>query len=71
MSKHQDYKLFPNIRNAEELGVAVLGSRHTAIVPPKNPIDRAEYGRKLAQAEDGFFTSRGYIVPKEGEIHDE
>ena len=57
------YKRFPGIRNAEDLGVAVLGSPHTAIVPPKHPIDRAEYGRKLAEAEGGIFTPSGYFVP--------
>jgi hypothetical protein len=45
------------------LGVALLGSPYTAIVPPKKPIDRAEYGRRLADAESGVFTPRGYIAP--------
>jgi hypothetical protein len=66
MTGQRKYKLFPDIRNAEDLGVALLGSPHTAIVPPKSPIDRAEYGRILAAADGGIFTPRGYIAPAEG-----
>ena len=50
------YRLYPSIRNPEELGVACLGPPHTAIVPPKYPIDRTEYGLKLMEAENGIFT---------------
>ena len=57
------YKRYPGIRNAEDLGSAYLGSPHTAIVPPKRRIDRAEYGRRLAELEGGIFTPLGYIVP--------
>ena len=54
---------FNNIRTPEDLGVAYLGSPHTAIVPPKRRIDRAEYGRELAEMEGGIFTPSGYLVP--------
>ena len=58
--KRQKYR---NIRTPEDLGVAYLGSPHTAIVPPKRRIDRADYGRRLAEAEGGIFTPSGYLVP--------
>ena len=63
MNGSNKYKRYPGIRSAEDLGVAVLGSPHTAIVPPKRPVDRAEYGRRLAEAEGGIFTPSGYFVP--------
>ena len=58
--KHHRMK---NLRTPEDLGVAYLGSPHTAIVPPKRRIDRAEYGRELAEMEGGIFTPSGYLVP--------
>lgn len=66
----QQYRLFPGIRSAEDLGAAWLGSPHTAIVavPNERRIDRAEYGRRLAEAEGGRFTRRGYIVPITGRV---
>ena len=54
---------FNSIRTPEDLGVAYLGSPHDAIVPPKRRIDRAGYGRRLAEAEGGIFTPSGYFVP--------
>jgi hypothetical protein len=57
------YRQIPGITNAYELGVYHLGSPHTAVVPPKSPIDRAEYGRRLAEAEGGWFTAQGYVTP--------
>jgi hypothetical protein len=60
------YRQIPGITNAYELGVYHLGSPGTAIVPLKCPIDRAEYGRRLAEAEGGRFTSLGYVVPSQG-----
>jgi hypothetical protein len=70
VSKHQEYRLFPGIRNAEDLGIAYLGSPYTAIVfvPREHRIDRADYGRKLAKAEGGRFTPQGYIVPVRQEV---
>ena len=58
-----NYHINPNIRTLEDLGVAHLGSPHDAIVPPKRRIDRAEYGRRLAETEGGVFTPSGYFVP--------
>ena len=63
MKTNSNYKRYPGIRNAEDLGVAYLGSPHTAIMPPKHRIDRVEYGRRLAEAEGGIFTPSGYFVP--------
>jgi len=57
------YKRYPDIRDAEDLGNAHLGNPNTAILPPKRRIDRAEYGRRLAEAEGGIFTPSGYLVP--------
>ena len=57
------YSLSKNIQTPEDLGIAHLGSPHTAIVPPKHPINRAEYGDKLARAEGGIFTPLGYFAP--------
>ncbi|GHU89228.1 hypothetical protein FACS1894202_06940 [Clostridia bacterium] len=63
-------RIYPYIHNAEELGIAVLGSRFVEVVPREITIDRAEYGRALARLEGGIFTSRGYIVPDEQEVED-
>ena len=63
MKNNKAYRHYPDIRDAEDLGNAVIGSPHTAIVPPKRRIDRAEYGRRLAEAEGGIFTPSGYLVP--------
>jgi hypothetical protein len=51
------------IRTPEDLGIACLGLPHNCIVPPNKRIDRAEYGRRLAEAEGGIFTPSGYLVP--------
>jgi len=63
MEAKMHYTLTKNISTPEDLGVALLGSPHTAIVPPKRPIDRSEYGRRLARVENGVFTPFGYLVP--------
>lgn len=57
------YQCMKNVKTPEDLGIAHLGDPRTAIVPPKCPIDRAEYGRRLAEAEGGIFTPLGYLVP--------
>ncbi len=57
------YRTYPHIQTPEDLGIACLGNPSAAIVPPKRRIDRAEYGRRLAEAEGGFFTPQGYTVP--------
>jgi hypothetical protein len=56
-------RIYPYIHNAEELGIAVLGNRFSETALRKFSIDRAEYGRRLARLEGGFFTSKGYIAP--------
>ena len=63
MSNSNKYKRLPGIKTPEDLGNAHLGNPNTAIVPPKRRIDRAEYGRRLAEAEGGVFTPSGYLVP--------
>ena len=63
MKNNCGYMQFPGVRTPEDLGVAWLGSPHSAIVPPKRHIDRAEYGRRLAEGEGGIFTPSGYFVP--------
>jgi hypothetical protein len=57
------YRIYPSIRNFEDLGRYYLGNEHQSVAPAKHRIDRAEYGRKLAAAECGQFTPHGYIVP--------
>jgi hypothetical protein len=52
-----------SIRTPEDLGAAYLGNPHTAIMPPKLRIDRADCGHRLAEAEGGVFTPSGYLVP--------
>jgi len=63
VGKTEKRHLIQSIRTPEDLGVIHLGSPHTAIVPPKRRIDRAEYGRELAEMEGGIFTLSGYLVP--------
>jgi hypothetical protein len=63
MNERTKYMLIPGVMNAYELGVYHLGSPHTSIGPLKRRIDRADYGRKLAEAEGGRFTPKGYLVP--------
>ena len=58
-------KIYPHIRSPHDLGVAVLGNPHASIVyiSPENRIDRADFGRRLAETEGGIFTPLGYITP--------
>jgi hypothetical protein len=63
VSDYREYRNYPHIRTPEDLGIARLGNPSAAIVPPKRCIDRAEYGRRLAEAEGGVFTPQGYTVP--------
>ena len=59
------YRTYPHIRTPYDLGIAYLGNPHTAIIPvsQKNRIDRAEYGRRVAEMEGGIFTQQGYLAP--------
>jgi len=54
-----------NIRTPEDLGIAYLGDPLNSVVPVphKHRIDRAEYGRRLAESEGGIFKPSGYFVP--------
>jgi hypothetical protein len=63
VSEYQEYRNYPHIRTPADLGIACLGDPRAAIVPPKRRIDRAEYGRRLAEAKGGIFTPQGYTVP--------
>ena len=70
------YHRMNNIRTPEDLGIAYLGDPLNFVVPvsPKNRVDRAEYGRRLAEAEGGIFTPSGYFVPikkNRGKKHNE
>ena len=58
-------RVLTQVMTPEDLGNAVLGSPYASIVPIAlgNRIDRAEYGRRLAEVEGGIFTPLGYIVP--------
>lgn len=58
------YQIYPHIRTPTDLGIACIGNPQTAIVPSAYRIDRAEYGRRLAELEGGVFTKRGYSVPQ-------
>ena len=62
-------RLMPHIHTEEDLGIAVLGNPHASVVPvlSENRINRAEYGRKLAELEGGVFTPLGYFVPVKNE----
>lgn len=62
-----EYLILRNIRTPYDLGVAYLGNPHSSLAPvsPQNRIDRAEYGRHLAEREGGIFTQQGYIVPNQ------
>ena len=57
------HRINRNIKTPEDLGNTYLGSPHAAILPPKRRIDRADYGRRLAEVEGGIFTPSGYLVP--------
>jgi hypothetical protein len=75
VSDYREYRNYPHIRTPEDLGIACLGNPHTAIVPTKRRIGRAdrgsraacrvgwEYGSRLAETEGGIFTPQGYTVP--------
>ncbi len=60
-----NYRVHSNIRTPNELGIACIGDPLTSVAPasPQNRIDRAEYGRRLADMEGGGVTPQGYLVP--------
>ena len=59
------YRILRGIRTPEDLGIAMLGNPHASVVPvaPESRVDRAWYGRRLAETEGGVFSPFGYIVP--------
>lgn len=59
------YRIYRHIRTPEDLGIAHLGDPRASVaqVSSENRVDRAEYGRILAEMEGGKFTPLGYIVP--------
>jgi hypothetical protein len=63
------YRRISQIRTPYDLGIACLGSPHSSFVPVshKHRVDRAEYGRRLAELEGGVFTPFGYFVPRKNE----
>lgn len=58
------YTLLPNITDEEALGMYYIGDHrnYVANVVLKQYIDRREYGRRLAEAENGTFTALGYLT---------
>ena len=62
------YQFIPHIRTPEDLGIAAFGSPYASVVQalPKDRIDRAEYGRRLAELEGGLFIDNGYCIPIDG-----
>ena len=62
------YQFIPHIRTPEDLGIAAFGSPNASVVQasPKDRIDRAEHGRRLAELEGGVFTDNGYCTPIDG-----
>jgi hypothetical protein len=59
------YILRPSVKCAEDLGIAYLGrpGASVCVVPLERQINRAEFGRKVAEAEGGIFTRFGYLEP--------
>jgi hypothetical protein len=63
-----EYRLLHEITDAEKLRRYYLGDTR-ADVPaekPRQTIDRHEYGKKLAELQDGAFTSLGYLTSRIG-----
>ena len=62
------YRLLPGITNEEALGFYHIGDpkNYVADVVLKKIIDRREYGKRLAEAENGVFTAHGYLTSSIG-----
>lgn len=58
------YTFLPNITDEEALGKYYIGDPKSRVagVVLKQYIDRREYGRRLAEAENGTFTALGYLT---------
>jgi len=63
-----DYTLLPGITDEEMLGEYHMGNPHqyAGSIPLKQHIDRREFGRKIAESENGVFSSFGYITARNG-----
>jgi hypothetical protein len=62
------YTLLPHVTDEESLGKYHIGSPKHRIADKvlKKYIDRLEYGRRLAEAENGAFTPNGYLTSSIG-----
>ena len=56
-----------NIQTPAGLGAARSGFAHTAIAPPKGRIDRADFGCRLAAAEEETFATHGNAISMSAE----
>jgi hypothetical protein len=63
-----EYTLLPGINDEEALGVYYIGDRKHIIAEAriKQCIDRREFGKSLAEMENGVFTPHGYLSSKIG-----
>jgi len=63
-----DYTLLPGITDEEMLGEYHIGNpkQYVGGIPLKQHIDRREFGRKIAEAENGAFSPFGYVTAKNG-----
>jgi hypothetical protein len=64
----ENYTLLPGICDEEMLGQYYIGSKNQFVssVRLKRCIDRREFGRKLAELENGTFSPFGYVTSKIG-----
>ena len=62
------YKLLPGIRDAEALGLRVLGQpgQYAEGAKVTRFVDRQVYGQNLAELERGVFTPHGYVTSEIG-----
>ena len=62
------YTLLPGVTDEEALGKYYIGDpkNYIADVVLKQIIDHREYGKRLAEAENGVFTAHGYLTSSIG-----
>jgi hypothetical protein len=67
----ENYTLLPGITDEQLLGEYYIGKQSDRFITAqvKQHIDRRDYGRNLAEAEDGEFTAMGYLTAKDGWVH--
>jgi hypothetical protein len=63
-----EYTLLPGVNDEETLGVYYVGDRKHIIAEArlKQCIDRRDFGKKLAELDNGVFTVHGYLSSKIG-----